>query len=88
MAPISIYNFVSHDILTDGPEEDLFDPDDRIDVGEPTNAGRRESGSWTILVGVDIRRAGCWKVTGEYRGQTLSFVVESVLYEDWKSVQE
>ena len=31
LAPISIYNFVSHDILTDGPEEDLFDPDDPPD---------------------------------------------------------
>ncbi|HUG71680.1 MAG TPA: type IV pilus assembly protein PilM [Pirellulaceae bacterium] len=28
LAPISIYNFVSHDILTDGPDEDMFDPDD------------------------------------------------------------
>ncbi|MCA9123969.1 MAG: type IV pilus assembly protein PilM [Planctomycetaceae bacterium] len=28
LAPISIYNFVTHDILTDGPDEDMFDPDD------------------------------------------------------------
>ncbi|MDA1055551.1 MAG: type IV pilus assembly protein PilM [Planctomycetota bacterium] len=28
LAPISIYNFVSHDLLTDGPDEDMFDPDD------------------------------------------------------------
>ncbi|MBC8353358.1 MAG: pilus assembly protein PilM [Planctomycetes bacterium] len=28
LAPMSIYNFVSHDILTDGPDEDMFDPDD------------------------------------------------------------
>jgi type IV pilus assembly protein PilM len=28
LAPIAIYNFVSHDILTDGPDEDMFDPDD------------------------------------------------------------
>ena len=26
LAPMSIYNFVSYDILTDGPDEDLFDP--------------------------------------------------------------
>lgn len=28
LAPMSIYNFVAHDILTDGPDEDLYDPDD------------------------------------------------------------
>ncbi|MBP85396.1 MAG: pilus assembly protein PilM [Planctomycetaceae bacterium] len=28
LAPMAIYNFVSHDILTEGPDEDLFDPDD------------------------------------------------------------
>ncbi|HEU0069186.1 MAG TPA: type IV pilus assembly protein PilM, partial [Nitrospiraceae bacterium] len=27
LAPISIYNFVTHDILTDGPDPDLFDAD-------------------------------------------------------------
>ena len=31
LAPISIYNFVSHDILTDGPDVDMFDPDDPPD---------------------------------------------------------
>ncbi|MFQ5608949.1 MAG: hypothetical protein ACE5F8_01610, partial [Woeseiaceae bacterium] len=33
----------------------LFDPDETIDVGRATNAGRRESDSWTILFGIDIR---------------------------------
>ncbi|MEO8495772.1 MAG: type IV pilus assembly protein PilM, partial [Planctomycetota bacterium] len=28
LAPVSIYNFVSHDVLTDGPEVDMYDPDD------------------------------------------------------------
>lgn len=28
LAPMAIYNFVSYDILTDGPDEELFDPDD------------------------------------------------------------
>jgi len=27
LAPMAIYNFVSHDLLTDGPSEDMFDPD-------------------------------------------------------------
>src|SRR5687768_6588135 len=28
LAPISIYNFVGFDVLTDSPAEDMFDPDD------------------------------------------------------------
>jgi len=28
LAPLSIYNFVSYDVLTDGPDPDEFDPDD------------------------------------------------------------
>jgi len=28
LAPFAIYNFVTHDILTDGPDPDEFDPDD------------------------------------------------------------
>jgi len=28
LAPLSVYNFVSHDVLTDGPDPEMFDPDD------------------------------------------------------------
>jgi hypothetical protein len=28
-----------------------------------------------MLVGIDIPAAGCWEITGQYKGTTLSFVV-------------
>jgi hypothetical protein len=33
---------------------------------------------WRMLVGVDFPDPGCWEITGEYLGQTLTFVVETV----------
>lgn len=34
--------------------------------------------SWRMLTGMDFPDAGCWRITGEYLGQALSFVVETV----------
>ena len=31
-----------------------------------------------MLVGIDFPSAGCWRITAEYLGQTLKFVVETV----------
>jgi hypothetical protein len=45
-------------------------------VTSPTHAGLRAVGGFAMLVLVEFPRAGCWEVTGEYRGQRLSFVVE------------
>ncbi len=42
-------------------------------VSEATNA---YVGGWTMLVLVEFPSIGCWEITGSYRGQTLSFVVE------------
>lgn len=54
----------------------------RLDTGQSkvlsrkaTNAFVASFGGSTILTGVKMPSAGCWEVTGEYRGNTLSFVV-------------
>jgi hypothetical protein len=39
-------------------------------------AGSR--GKWTMLVGIDFPDPGCWRGNGEYLGQKLTFVVETV----------
>jgi hypothetical protein len=46
----------------------------QIDSREATNANTSETGS-SILTGILIPTAGCWRITGEYRGAELSFVV-------------
>lgn len=45
-------------------------------VSRPTNA--HVLGDWTMLTGIDFPDAGCWEITGEYLGQRLAFVVETV----------
>ena len=59
--------------LDEGPNDAVMSP--------PTNAGGDSLGAWTILTGVDFPSPGCWKITGNFRGQTLSFVVETVPHE-------
>ena len=55
----------------------------RLDAGpvtatalEPTNA--LFDGRWHMLTGISFPDAGCWEITGTWRGQTLTFVVESL----------
>jgi hypothetical protein len=45
-------------------------------VSRVTNA--QIDGLWTILTGIDFPNSGCWEVSAEYRGQRLSFVVETI----------
>jgi len=51
-------------------------PNDAV-ISRPTNA-LLQSDTWTILTGIDFKSAGCWRVIGEYRGQSLEFVVETL----------
>ena len=53
--------------LDDGPNDAM--------ITSATNAGF--GGNWTILTGLRFSSFGCWKVIGEYRGQTLEFVIET-----------
>ena len=45
------------------------------DISRATNAHSPSLGGWAMLVGVEFPSSGCWEITGEYLGQTLSFVV-------------
>ena len=56
-------------------------PNDAVLSG-PTNAGGESLGAWTIMTGVDFPSEGCWRITGEYLGQSLTFVVESFDYRE------
>ena len=33
---------------------------------------------WMMLTGIDFPSPGCWEITGEYLGQSLTFVIETV----------
>ena len=33
---------------------------------------------WAMLTGIDFPSPGCWEITGDYLGQSLTFVVETV----------
>ena len=45
-------------------------------VSSATNAYHKDFGGWAMLVMVEFPAGGCWEVTGLYKGETLSFVVQ------------
>ncbi|HET7142184.1 MAG TPA: DUF4232 domain-containing protein, partial [Candidatus Limnocylindria bacterium] len=45
-----------------------------LEADRPTNAASPDMGSM-MLTGVNFPTRGCWEVSGEYQGNTLSFVV-------------
>lgn len=76
---------MEHDFV--GRIERLDDgPNDAV-ISRPTNAGLA-NGVWTILTGVDFNSAGCWRISGEYRGQSLEFVVETIDHAEWTSSRQ
>ena len=85
--PIAVKLFWYSAGFQPGMERDFVGRIERLDEGPndafispPTNAGMANN-VWTILTGVDFKSAGCWRITGEYRGQSLEFVVETILTE-------
>ena len=65
----------------DEPEPDLIVTGRRLDASAPplnasqaTHAYANDIGS-AMLVGVDFPAMGCWEITGEYKGASLSFVI-------------
>lgn len=77
-----------------GMERDFTGRIDRLDDGpndavltRATNAGLA-NGVWTVLTGIDFKSAGCWRVTGNYRGQSLEFVVETVPHAELSAGQQ
>ena len=69
-----------HPIRNPGP--DLKIEGRRLDgdaprLGQPwvTNAHVPEWGGWTMLIMLELPTQGCWKVTGSYGGDSVTFVV-------------
>jgi hypothetical protein len=63
------------------PEPNLVVTGERLDASAPplnvsraTNAFAEDIGS-AMMVGVDFPTLGCWKITGNYNGIELSFVI-------------
>ena len=48
------------------------------EISKPTNASASSLGGSTMLTGIHFPQPGCWEITGQYLGQSLSFVVETV----------
>ncbi|MDY6944906.1 MAG: hypothetical protein SXG53_04235 [Pseudomonadota bacterium] len=48
------------------------------EISTPTNASAASLGGATMLTGIHFPQPGCWEITGQYLGQTLSFVIETV----------
>ena len=44
-------------------------------VSGVTNARHDDFGGWTVLTALGFPEAGCWEVTGSFKGQHLTFVV-------------
>jgi hypothetical protein len=68
-------------VWTDEPKPDLVVTGERLDDKAPlvraaraTNAYAGDIGS-AMLTGVDFPSLGCWRITGNYKGTELSFVV-------------
>lgn len=57
---------------------------DNAEISEPNWAGGGSMGeNWTMLTGIDFPSSGCWEITGEYSGQSLTFVVETIESDDY-----
>ena len=54
----------------------LDGPAPPLRVTRATNAHHKDFGGWAMLVMVEFPTAGCWEVTGQYKDQALSFVVQ------------
>jgi len=66
-----------------GMEDEFYITGRRLDVDEPatsfvrfdvSNARHESFGGWAVLTAVGFPAPGCWKITGRFQGQTLSFV--------------
>ena len=45
-------------------------------VSRATNAYHKDFGGWAMLVMVEFPASGCWEITGQYKDQSSSFVVQ------------
>lgn len=45
---------------------------------DATNAKAKSLGGWAMLTGLDLPHAGCWRISGSYHGEDLSFVIQAI----------
>ncbi|HEY6598293.1 MAG TPA: hypothetical protein VIZ30_03235, partial [Pseudomonadales bacterium] len=57
---------------------DLGKPDQSAKTLRTSNAKAPSLGGWTMLTGIDLPYAGCFRISGSYRGAALSFVVQAI----------
>jgi len=88
---ISVRLFWYIDGFEAGQEGDFIGNVKRLDEGEndaiisaPTNAGGPSLGASTILTGINFPSAGCWEIIGTYKGNTLTFIVETIEHVEWR----
>lgn len=68
-------------IWDEEPEPDLTVTAERLDASAPLLVTSRANGVYAddmgsaIMAGFDFPTLGCWKITGQYKGAELSFVV-------------
>jgi hypothetical protein len=46
-----------------------------VRISNATNGSHPDFGGWAMLTAVEFPSAGCWELTGDYRGSKLRFVV-------------
>ncbi len=57
---------------------DLGKPGEPAKVLRTSNAKAESLGGWTMLTGIDLPHAGCFRISGSYRGAALAFVVQAI----------
>lgn len=57
---------------------DLAKPDEHPKTLAATNAKAKSLGGWAMLTGIDLPHAGCWRISGSYHGEELSFVIQAI----------
>lgn len=50
----------------------------KAQIDRPTNAFAESLGATTMLTGIDFPDPGCWRISAEYSGQELTFIVETI----------
>jgi hypothetical protein len=48
-------------------------------VSEPTTAGIPDLDTLTVLTGIHFPSEGCWQITADFEGHSLTFVVQSII---------
>lgn len=56
----------------------LDDGENDAVISSATNAGGPNLGAWTVLTGIDFPSEGCWEISAEFEGASLTFVVKTV----------